>query len=427
MTMSFSLNKMLLVPVAGVAMLAGVVQASAEPAFKAISSNYANIAHAGYEDSLKTAEELQEAIKQFLKQPSKATQDIAKDFWIAARIPYQQTEAFRFGNKLVDDWEGKVNAWPLDEGLIDYVSKGYGIENEENPLYIANVIANKSLKVAGKDVDASNITPDLLESLQEAGGVESNVAIGYHAIEFLLWGQDLNGTKAGAGARPATDFDTAKCTGGNCGRRAAYLTAATDLLVKDLKDAVAMWAKNGKARAAVMGNDGADGVKALLTGMGSLSYGELAGERIKLGLMLHDPEEEHDCFSDNTHASHYNDAKGIRNVYVGSYKRVDGSVVSGASLADLIKGKDAKVNEGMMSRLDATMTAMDAMVKRAEGGEAYDQMIGEGNKDGNAVVQKVVDSLADQTKDIQRVLAVLDIKGVEIEGSDSLDNPAKVK
>ncbi len=55
-----------------------------------------------------------------------------------------------------------------------------------------------------------------------------------------------------------------------------------------------------------------------MTGLGSLSYGELAGERIKLGLMIHDPEEEHDCFSDNTHASHFFDALGIRNVYLGA-------------------------------------------------------------------------------------------------------------
>ena len=59
------------------------------------------------------------------------------------------------------------------------------------------------------------------------------------------------------------------------------------------------------------------GLSTILIGMGSLSYGELAGERMKLGVMLHDPEEENDCFSDNTHASHYNDARGIRNVYPG--------------------------------------------------------------------------------------------------------------
>ncbi len=260
----------------------------------------------------------------------------------------------------------------------------------------------------------------MLESLQEAGGVEANVATGYHAIEFLLWGQDLHGTKAGAGERPATDYDLKNCTGGNCDRRAAYLTAVTDLLVKDLKDAAAIWAQDGKAREAVMANDGADGVRALLTGMGSLSFGELAGDRIKLGLMLHDPEEEHDCFSDNTHASHYNDAVGIKNVYTGIYKRIDGTVVSGASLANLMSTQNAKLNTAMMSRLDDTLAALSVIVKQANSGEAYDQMIGAGNTEGNALLQKVVDVLGAQTKAVERIIAALNIKDAKITKSDSL-------
>ena len=127
-------------------------------------------------------------------------------------MPYQQTEGYRFGNAIVDDWEGKVNAWPLDEGLIDYVdAELYGEESEENPLYTANVIANPELRIGADVVDAKAITPELLAgTLQEAQGVESNVATGYHAIEFLLWGQDLNGTGPGSGERPATDYSTTR-------------------------------------------------------------------------------------------------------------------------------------------------------------------------------------------------------------------------
>src|SRR3546814_18028996 len=111
-----------------------------------------------------------------------------------------QTEVYRFGNAIVDEWEGKVNAWPLDEGLIDYVAPSYGKASKENPLYTANVIGSRSLKLGGEAVDVSNITGKLLaETLHEAGKVEANVATGYHAIEFLLWGQDLNGTGPGAG------------------------------------------------------------------------------------------------------------------------------------------------------------------------------------------------------------------------------------
>src|SRR5690606_4294649 len=143
--------------------------------------------------------------------------------------------------------------------------------------------------------------------------------------------------------RPHTDYDTANCTGGNCERRGQYLKVATDLLIADLEEMVANWQAQGDARKAVQ-EDPKAGLTAMLTGLGSLSYGELAGERIKLGLMLHDPEEEHDCFSDNTHNSHFYDQVGMMNVYQGQYKRVDGSVVKGASLSDLVKARDPRLD-----------------------------------------------------------------------------------
>ena len=387
---------------------------------------YADIAHAGYEDSLITARTLDAAIDVLIASPSEETLAAAREAWIAARVPYQQTEVYRFGNAIVGDWEGKVNAWPLDEGLIDYVDASYGTESDENALYTMNVIANPQITVNGKTVDASKITPELIaDTLHEAEEVEANVATGYHAIEFLLWGQDLNGNDAGAGARPATDFDPANCTGGNCDRRAQYLKSASTLLISDLEDIVAAWAEGGEARKAVT-EDPKAGLAAMLTGMGSLSYGELAGERMKLGLLLHDPEEEHDCFSDNTFNSHYYDALGIRNVYTGRYSRVDGSVVQGPSISQLVAAADKDVDAELTTKLDETMAAMTAMKKRGETTEAYDQMIGEGNTEGNATVQAAIDGLVAQTKPIERAVAALGLGAIAVEGSDSLDNPNSV-
>ncbi|MGE0503684.1 MAG: imelysin family protein [Rhizobiaceae bacterium] len=404
-----------------------VLPSKADTDPKAVLTTYADIALAGYEDSLSTAKALNVAVDALIAKPSAETLTAAKEAWKAARIPYQQTEVYRFGNAIVDDWEGRVNAWPLDEGLIDYVDAGYGTESDENTLYTANVIANPSIEIDGRAVDASRITPEFLSgTLQEAGGIEANVAIGYHAIEFLLWGQDLNGTKAGAGARPHTDFDTANCTGGNCDRRAAYLASASDLLVADLEEMVANWKADGAARMGLLDGDAGAGIATILTGMGSLSYGELAGERMKLGLMLHDPEEEHDCFSDNTHISHLYDALGIRNVYLGRYKRVDGSTVEGPSVSAMVKEKDAELDAEISGKLDATVGRMEAIQARAVGGEAYDQQIGEGNAEGNATVQAAVDALVDQTRSIERAVATLKLDAIEFEGSDSLDDPDKV-
>ncbi|MCJ8520350.1 putative iron-regulated protein [Pseudorhizobium tarimense] len=397
--------------------------AATEPA--AVVEHYADLAHAKYEDALSTAKALDAAIDALIKSPSEETLKAARGAWIAARVPYQQTEVYRFGNPIVDEWEGRVNAWPLDEGLIDHVDASYGTESDSNALYVANVIANPSLNVNGEEIDASNINPDLLRSLHEAGEIEANVATGYHAIEFLLWGQDLNGTDAGAGNRAYTEFDTSNCTNGNCDRRAAYLKAASELLVSDLEEMVAAWAPEGDAAKAVT-SDPQAGVRAILTGMGSLSYGELAGERMKLGLLLHDPEEEHDCFSDNTHASHLNDAIGIQSAYTGEYTRVDGTKMTGPSVSDLVAEKDAALDREVKGKLDATLSAMNAMAERAAGGEAYDQMIGEGNAEGNAAVQAAIDGLIDQTRSFERVIASLDLGAIELEGSDSLDNPDAV-
>ncbi|MCO5732714.1 imelysin family protein [Rhizobium sp. SSA_523] len=396
---------------------------AAEPA--AVLKHYADLAHAKYEDSLITAKALDKAVDALIAKPSQETLRAAREAWIAARVPYQQTEVYRFGNPIVDEWEGKVNAWPLDEGLVDYVDPAYGTESDSNAYYTANVIANPKLTVNGEAIDATKITPDLLRSLHEAGEVEANVATGYHAIEFLLWGQDLHGTGPGAGERPYTDYDKANCTHGNCDRRAEYLKAASTLLVQDLQDMVTAWAPDGDATKTVSADPKA-GITAILTGMGSLSYGELAGERMKLGLLLHDPEEEHDCFSDNTHASHLNDAIGIASAYNGTYTRVDGTKMSGPSLSELVKAKDPALDTEMTEKLAKTLAAMNAMAERAKTGEAYDQMIGEGNTQGNAIVQAAIDGLIDQTKSIERVIASLDLGTIKLEGSDSLDNPNAV-
>ena len=412
---------------AAVALAALPTSVLATPSERDVLAHYSALAHAVYEDSLIAARNLQGAVGRLVADPSEENLAQAREAWLAARVPYQQSEVYRFGNAIVDDWEGKVNAWPLDEGLIDYVAAGYGAESEENPGYRANVIASRSFTFSGETIDAANITKALLaDTLHELGGVEANVATGYHAIEFLLWGQDLNGTGPGAGARPASDFDPAGCSWGNCDRRANYLETATDLLVDDLEWMTAQWAPGGEAREGLVGGNASQGLATILTGMGSLSYGELAGERMQLGLLLHDPEEEHDCFSDNTHASHYYDALGIRNIYLGEYARIDGSVVRGPSVSNLVAAASADVDAALRQGLDATMTAMGEIVTAAEGGEAYDQQIGEGNPAGNARVQAAIDALTAQTSAIERAVAVLDLAAIDFEGSDSLDNPEAV-
>lgn len=412
--------------VAGFGLSALALPATADD--KAVVSHYADIAQAMYQDALDQARTLQAAVERLIAEPGEATLLAARSAWIDARVPYQQTEVYRFGNAIVDDWEGKVNAWPLDEGLIDYVDPDYGTASDENPLYVANVIGHTEIKFGGETVDVSEITKELLsETLHEMGGVEANVATGYHAIEFLLWGQDLNGTGPGAGNRPWTDYvQGAGCTNGNCDRRARYLAVATELLIDDLEWMAAQWQAGGEAREALETADRNTALTAVLTGLGSLSYGELAGERMKLGLMLHDPEEEHDCFSDNTHNSHYYNVVGMMSVYSGRYLRSDGSALEGPGLSALVRATNAALDDEMQAKLAASHAAMTTIKQRAETVEAYDQMIGENNPEGNAVVQAAIDALTDQTRSIERIVAALSLQPIAFEGSDSLDNPEAV-
>jgi putative iron-regulated protein len=424
-TQTISTARQFAVGLAAVGLALSAAGARAETTVSAVVANYQAMAQAMYGDAAARARDLDAAIDALLAAPSKEKLDAARVAWKAARVPYMQTEGFRFGNKIVDDWEGRVNAWPLDEGLIDYVdAKSYGGSSDENPLYTANIIANPKIQLGDKPLDASKIDKALIGQLNEALDVESNVTTGYHAVEFLLWGQDLNGTKPGSGNRPASDFDLKACTGGNCDRRRAYLKAASTLLIDDLDEMANNWKAGGNARKAMDAQDEAGKLAVILTGIGSLSYGELAGERMKLGVILHDTEEEHDCFSDNTHNSHYNDQMGMLAIWNGHY---DGATaVKGASVAALARERVPEAAKRADQAMATTLAKLKVIKDKADSGEmAYDQMLAAGNDAGNKLVLDGVDALIAQARAVEAVVGALNLK-IELLGSDSLDNPDAV-
>jgi len=385
-----------------------------------VINHYAEIAHATFADALTTAQSLQQAVKAFLATPSSDTQQAAKEAWLAARVPYMQSEVFRFGNALVDEWEGQVNAWPLDEGLIDYVDGDYQYALG-NDGATANIIASQSIQIGEEKIDVSELTAELLAGLNELGGSEANVATGYHAIEFLLWGQDLNGTQPGAGERSYTDYLTDEhCTGGNCERRGQYLKVVTDLLVDDLTAMTAQWAADNTEnyRAELQADSAEQGLRKAFFGMGSLSLGELAGERMKVALEASSTEDEHDCFSDNTHNSHFYNAKGVRNVYLGEYKKVDGSVLTGPSIAQLVNAGDAGADQLLQEKLATTEKSLQVMVDAAENGMAFDQMIDPENAEGQQIVRDAIAALVEQTTAIEHAALALGITELNPDTAD---------
>lgn len=290
---------------------------------------YASIVHASYEDAYNEALELETAINNFIAAPSADGFANAKQAWLDAREPYGQTEAYRFANGPIDDAdgpEGALNAWPLDEGYVDYIegSPSAGIIN---------------------DVDVT-ISAEVLEGLNEVGG-EKNISIGYHAIEFLLWGQDdANTALKTPGDRPYTDYLTdGTGTAENQERRGLYLKACVQLLVGHLNTLVNEWKVGGTYRTAFINQADDESMVNILTGIGVLSKSELAGERIFTALDNQDQEDEHSCFADNTHRDVITNFEGIQNIYNGSYTRTNGTVVSGTGLTDIIEKANKKLNK----------------------------------------------------------------------------------
>lgn len=296
---------------------------------------YADIVFASYEDSLTLAVDLQAAVNTFVDNPTEETHQAAKEAWLAANEPYGQTEAYRFYGGPIDDEdgpEGLLNAWPLDEAYVDYV--------DGNPT--AGIINNVD--------EYPEINKELLVSLNEVGA-EENISTGYHAIEFLLWGQDFY--EDSAGQRPHTDYVDAP----NAGRRGQYLKAAAELLVEHLTDMTEAWdpAVEDNYRAEFLAMEPDEALQKVLTGLGVLSKSELAGERMFTAYDNQDQEDEHSCFSDNTHRDIITNNQGIVNVYKGSYTRLDGTEVSGTSLADVVEAVDPELNEEMLALLDQSM------------------------------------------------------------------------
>ena len=371
-----------------------------------LMDSYANMAHAAYKDSLDTAKLLQAAVEAYVATPTQENLEAAKAAYKVARQPYSQTEVFRFDEGFVtandqraigsvDGWEGQVNAWPLDEALIDYVSDSYEGEYDSQN----NIINSDSITVGSVEQDTSSITPELLAEMNEIGGSEANVTTGYHAIEFMLWGQDTNGVSEGAGNRPVTDYatETGQCTSGDtvnddasiCERRGEFLTAAAQLLVDDLTAMEAEWQPESEntLRSDLMARKYDNGLRQIMYQMGSLALGELASERMQVAFVTGSTEDEHECFSDLTHLSYANNARGIQNVFNGSYKTVDGQTVGGYGLKDYLVDTDNKaVADQLVADFAKVESAFDVLVEKGEKeGIKIDQMIatvGQVSKDG---------------------------------------------
>lgn len=377
-----------------------------------VETHFADLAHAMISDSLEAAESLLAAVNALTDGDATESELLsAQQAYEQLRLPYQQFEITRFDAEnnhvtdaasggpseitSVDDWEGQVNAWPLDEALIDYVNAGSYTGNYVDNSESLNIInATPSTMVDGIDIGTSPITKEFLISLNEINGSEANVATGIHAIEFLLWGQDTSTGEGnlGAGERPASDFDTDECTNNNCVRRAEYLKVVTELLVDDLTAMEAQWdaSTEGVTLRSDYLNRG-DGLERILDSMGDMAIGELRSERMGVAVRFDSTEDEHDCFSDLTHIAIYGNALGVVNAYFGTYERLDGTYMTGPSLSDLVFQNDIQADLNLRSLLTTVQNEMQDIVNVANDGKTFDMLIG---SDDESIVQEAMDALA---------------------------------
>ncbi|AFM05548.1 putative iron-regulated protein [Bernardetia litoralis DSM 6794] len=349
-------------------------------------SNYANIVYASYEDSYNTAKLLDDAIQAFAQNPSEATLEAAKTAWKAAREPYGQTESYRFYGGPIDGdegVEGLINAWPLDESYIDYVT------------------GNPTIGIINNPTDFPTIDKQVLMDANEQDG-ETNISTGYHAIEFLLWGQDVT-LGAGGGDRAFTDYTTAD----NADRRTTYLLTASSLLLDHLQFVLNEWTPNtsGNYRDSFENSSNPKSrLLEVLVGVASLSKGELAGERIFVALDEPDRENEHSCFSDNTDRDVVTNALAIDNVYFGRYTRTDGTTVSGTSISDIFELADTEKTALLDAKMNETMVNVNAVQN------PFETEIVEA--DGRARLQACVTSLTEQA---DMILEIASLYGINIE------------
>ncbi len=394
--------RILIMAVLGLPLLFACSAKPSESEKRAVLAAYREQAYRVYDDAYQAARLLYEDIDTLVSEPSLENLQAARNSWRAARVPYSQSEALRFGHWYVDEWEARVNSWPIDEGFIDYVDDSY-LASDTNTWARSNIIGSDSLLVAGREVPLNYIVFKQLQMLESVADVEAVVVTGYHALEFLLWGQDTHGNERGAGERPWTDFSLEHCTNGNqlaasekpCRKRGEFLKTVTILLMRHLQEMREHWAAGeGTPGDRLVRGDVDTGLNRMLFGLTAMAAEELAGERMQVALLTHAPEEEQDCFSDDTHNSLWYNARGIENFYYGRYDGRSSYQAPERSLSALAERYSPQLSAKLDAAFARTREAMRAIRHQGESRQQYvDQLIAPGNTQGNALLQSAIDSL----------------------------------
>jgi len=347
-----------------------------------VLSNYAAIVDATYQDTVAATKELSAAIGNLVTAPAESTLTAARDAWLAARVRYSQSEAFRFYDGPIDQLEGQINSWPIDENYIDYVTGDPGAG-------LINCVSNYPV-----------LSRDLILALNQKEG-KKNISTGFHAIEFLLWGQPV---EPGAGKRSWRDYaDGAPHTE----RRRQYLRLVTDLLMDNLEAIAADWAGGvaGNYRSHFLALEPDAALAHMLKGIGALSGPEMAGERLTSAYETREREEQQDCFSDNSRNDLIDDALGIQNVYFGNCRSPRGRNIQGPGLHDLLLRADPEFAGTMAAQIRAAVAAARALPP------LFDQaLLGPKTAPGRVAIKAAIQAFQAESDLIARAAGKLSLK-----------------
>lgn len=362
-------------PGGGPALSAGATITAADK--QAVVDTYAAGVSSSYDAAVAGAEALRADLKAFTANPTPAGLEGVKQQWLAARDAYGVTEAFRFYDGPIDapetGPEGQINAWPMDEAYVDYVD------------------GNATAGVINDSAAYPTITKEVLVEANEKGG-ETNISTGWHAIEFLLWGQDDD--PDGPGQRPVTDYTTQA----NAARRITYVNLLADLLVEDLTAVRDAWAPGAENYRAAFVKDPDKALADVFRGIGALDKGELAGERMGVAYETKDQEDEHSCFSDNTANDVKNNALGIQNVWLATYP----GGVHGPSPRDLV----AKAAPAVATKTTDQLAASVALTSSFP--MTFEKMIqGEDSAPGRTALKAAITAIEQQGDSIAEAAKAL--------------------
>ena len=342
----------------------------------AVVANYSANLYAAYSDSVLDEQAFQSDVSKFLAEPSDNTLATVRASWLASRAHYMLTEGARFYDGPIDgpidggqsNHEALLNSWPLDESFIDYASKD-GVVNED-------------LGIVNMPDKLPEITAEGLDSLNGENAEPENVSSGYHAVEFLLWGQALK--DVGPGKRPATDY-LIDGPSKNPDRRADYLNVAVEGIISHLTAVRDAWQPGADYRVGFEKNV-EQSLTHIFTGLATFSKGELGSQRIGAAYGSKNRHDQHDCFSSETLVDYERDARGVQDMYLGKYGDHDGP-----GLDDLVKAADPKLDADLKQKLKASIEAIVAIPKPFE-----DAIAGDDDSPGRKAIQAALTALYEQ-------------------------------